>query len=347
MPKRKRSSSLGANSAWLLDTFDTYTLPSDASARIDQGLHYRIRCLGTARLHVHPVLFFEVTKSEISDNDKVDKDALPPKKRKKRHVETSIIFSLNDTTNSSPHLDRDYFQFPAHCLVEPISTDEPFELCCTFFSPALIQQYPLPSPPPSSSSQKRGSSPSQPPRHQRRWTDPGQRPFKEDPMTLPLSGASHDLYQSLKQAVLHYEAFCQQLLDLKQRHTQSLASVQKKQKSSTGKRTANANKQCAYCHSKTTPMWRRGPEGAGTLCNACGVKWKNGKILIPKKSPKTEDSLDVPALSSSSSSESPLPSSFSSSPSPPPARSFDTPNIKLQDVEAAALLTLLKQSNTQ
>lgn len=26
-------------------------------------------------------------------------------------------------------------------------------------------------------------------------------------------------------------------------------------------------------------MWRRGPDGAGTLCNACGVKWKHGKIL--------------------------------------------------------------------
>lgn len=26
-------------------------------------------------------------------------------------------------------------------------------------------------------------------------------------------------------------------------------------------------------------MWRRGPGGAGTLCNACGVKWKHGKIL--------------------------------------------------------------------
>jgi hypothetical protein len=26
-------------------------------------------------------------------------------------------------------------------------------------------------------------------------------------------------------------------------------------------------------------MWRRGPHGAGTLCNACGVKWKHGKIL--------------------------------------------------------------------
>ncbi|CAG8474240.1 1397_t:CDS:10 [Ambispora leptoticha] len=43
--------------------------------------------------------------------------------------------------------------------------------------------------------------------------------------------------------------------------------------------TSSANKRCAYCGCKSTPMWRRGPDGAGTLCNACGVKWKQGKIL--------------------------------------------------------------------
>lgn len=26
-------------------------------------------------------------------------------------------------------------------------------------------------------------------------------------------------------------------------------------------------------------MWRRGPNGPSTLCNACGVKWKHGKIM--------------------------------------------------------------------
>ncbi|KAL0079677.1 hypothetical protein J3Q64DRAFT_1251487 [Phycomyces blakesleeanus] len=48
------------------------------------------------------------------------------------------------------------------------------------------------------------------------------------------------------------------------------------------KRAGNTNgsiKKCLYCGSKSTPMWRRGPQGAGTLCNACGVKWKHGKIL--------------------------------------------------------------------
>lgn len=46
-------------------------------------------------------------------------------------------------------------------------------------------------------------------------------------------------------------------------------------------------KKCLYCGSKSTPMWRRGPQGAGTLCNACGVKWKHGKILCGNSSQDT------------------------------------------------------------
>lgn len=30
---------------------------------------------------------------------------------------------------------------------------------------------------------------------------------------------------------------------------------------------------CDFCQATQTPMWRRGPGGKGTLCNACGVKW--------------------------------------------------------------------------
>ncbi|KAJ2078649.1 hypothetical protein H4R24_004327 [Coemansia sp. RSA 988] len=36
---------------------------------------------------------------------------------------------------------------------------------------------------------------------------------------------------------------------------------------------------CNCCGCGETPIWRRGPKGTGTLCNACGVKWKLGKIL--------------------------------------------------------------------
>ena len=40
------------------------------------------------------------------------------------------------------------------------------------------------------------------------------------------------------------------------------------------------SRQCLYCHCTRTPLWRRGPDGVASLCNACGVKWKSGRITI-------------------------------------------------------------------
>ncbi|CAO3631272.1 unnamed protein product [Cunninghamella echinulata] len=76
----------------------------------------------------------------------------------------------------------------------------------------------------------------------------------------------------------------------------------------------SSGKKCLYCGSKSTPMWRRGPEGAGTLCNACGVKWKHGKILA-----------GVTASSSSPQSES---TGSSSSPSTTASNSQNNHNNK-------------------
>ena len=30
---------------------------------------------------------------------------------------------------------------------------------------------------------------------------------------------------------------------------------------------------CSFCHETQSPEWRKGPEGPGTLCNACGLRW--------------------------------------------------------------------------
>ncbi|KAJ3123408.1 blue light receptor, partial [Irineochytrium annulatum] len=47
-----------------------------------------------------------------------------------------------------------------------------------------------------------------------------------------------------------------------------------------GNGASSAAKKCSNCSTSTTPMWRKGPMGAATLCNACGVKWrKNAQSL--------------------------------------------------------------------
>ncbi|GJQ10610.1 hypothetical protein GpartN1_g2401.t1 [Galdieria partita] len=40
---------------------------------------------------------------------------------------------------------------------------------------------------------------------------------------------------------------------------------------------------CVVCGVTDTPLWRSGPKGRKTLCNACGVRWKKGKLYIDGK----------------------------------------------------------------
>lgn len=41
---------------------------------------------------------------------------------------------------------------------------------------------------------------------------------------------------------------------------------------------------CLHCGSDKTPQWRLGPMGPKTLCNACGVRYKSGR-LVPEYRP--------------------------------------------------------------
>ena len=52
---------------------------------------------------------------------------------------------------------------------------------------------------------------------------------------------------------------------------QSLIAAKKKRKRR--KNNGNATKDCANCHTKVTPEWRRGPSGQRDLCNSCGLRW--------------------------------------------------------------------------
>ncbi|CAA7045680.1 unnamed protein product [Microthlaspi erraticum] len=43
-------------------------------------------------------------------------------------------------------------------------------------------------------------------------------------------------------------------------------------------------RKCQHCGAEKTPQWRAGPSGPKTLCNACGVRYKSGR-LVPEYRP--------------------------------------------------------------
>ncbi|CAN6335671.1 unnamed protein product [Urochloa humidicola] len=52
-----------------------------------------------------------------------------------------------------------------------------------------------------------------------------------------------------------------------------------KKNKKTNKAAAAAGKRCVHCGSSETPQWRGGPAGPRSLCNACGVRNRQGRLL--------------------------------------------------------------------
>ncbi|GFY91363.1 GATA transcription factor 12 [Actinidia rufa] len=51
-------------------------------------------------------------------------------------------------------------------------------------------------------------------------------------------------------------------------------------------------RKCSHCETEVTPQWRIGPDGSNTLCNACGVRYKSGRLL-PEYRPAASPSFDI------------------------------------------------------
>ncbi|CAL4917038.1 unnamed protein product [Urochloa decumbens] len=49
-------------------------------------------------------------------------------------------------------------------------------------------------------------------------------------------------------------------------------------------KAAVAGKRCRHCGTEQSPQWRAGPEEGGTLCNACGLRFRSGR-LVPEYRP--------------------------------------------------------------
>lgn len=61
-----------------------------------------------------------------------------------------------------------------------------------------------------------------------------------------------------------------------------LLSNKKKRKRRKG--GGNMVRDCANCHTRNTPEWRRGPSGNRDLCNSCGLRWAK-QVRLSKASP--------------------------------------------------------------
>ncbi|KAK6914845.1 Zinc finger, GATA-type [Dillenia turbinata] len=51
-----------------------------------------------------------------------------------------------------------------------------------------------------------------------------------------------------------------------------------------GMQAGGDGRKCLHCATDKTPQWRTGPMGPKTLCNACGVRYKSGR-LVPEYRP--------------------------------------------------------------
>ncbi|CAK9329252.1 unnamed protein product [Citrullus colocynthis] len=62
--------------------------------------------------------------------------------------------------------------------------------------------------------------------------------------------------------------------------------------------TAAIGRKCLHCGAEKTPQWRAGPYGPKTLCNACGVRYKSGR-LVPEYRPASSPTFSAELHSNS------------------------------------------------
>jgi hypothetical protein len=63
----------------------------------------------------------------------------------------------------------------------------------------------------------------------------------------------------------------------------------------------NVIRDCANCHTRNTPEWRRGPSGQRDLCNSCGLRWaKQTGRVSPRNSSRGGGNGDTQSKKSAS-----------------------------------------------
>ncbi|RWW12165.1 hypothetical protein GW17_00024177 [Ensete ventricosum] len=59
-----------------------------------------------------------------------------------------------------------------------------------------------------------------------------------------------------------------------------------------GENVGNGERICGHCGTRETPQWRSGPSGSSELCNACGIRYKSGRLFPEYRPSTTATSID-------------------------------------------------------
>ncbi|XP_049343541.1 GATA transcription factor 11-like [Solanum verrucosum] len=82
------------------------------------------------------------------------------------------------------------------------------------------------------------------------------------------------------------------------KNSDSKSGKENKRKLSSAMALSPLFKRCTHCEVTKTPQWREGPLGPKTLCNACGVRYRSGRLL-PEYRPAASPTF-IPSLHSNS-----------------------------------------------
>ncbi|KAA8531886.1 hypothetical protein F0562_006397 [Nyssa sinensis] len=125
---------------------------------------------------------------------------------------------------------------------------------------------------------------------------PGHKPYDEADMypytsssssvdcTLSLGTPSTRLTNDNDQKRYHHEQRSGSCMSnfswdiLQSKHTSSQPPVHKSSRGNSGSNNSGGDpllaRRCANCDTTSTPLWRNGPRGPKSLCNACGIRFK-------------------------------------------------------------------------
>ncbi|XP_057966126.1 GATA transcription factor 5-like [Malania oleifera] len=98
-------------------------------------------------------------------------------------------------------------------------------------------------------------------------------PLTESSLTSSLSSPSSTLCLILTKSPQNMDFFCSLGKPPTKKQKRKLVPAQ----CSGG--TQSQQRRCSHCQVQKTPQWRTGPLGAKTLCNACGVRYKSGRLF--------------------------------------------------------------------